>query len=156
MSDSDISAMAWWDRLLEDAADQRAAYEDDGWEAFVLHTADVTPLDGTADDRVGLSVLVPDDEFDRLAGVLSETTVQRYDAFRTTVTGYVAFVLAIETADDTAVLCPGYYVVDDDSAEALFEQALADEVLTMYVRRLDGTSVEVELADPELLEPPKS
>jgi hypothetical protein len=158
MTDSDtfpLASMAWWDTLLEDASAHRSDYEADGWEASVLHTADVTPLDESDDDRTGLSVLVPDDEFDHLAERLDETTVDRYDVYRTTVAGYVAFILAIETADDSAFLVPGYYVADDESAVNLFEHAVATGELTVYVRRLDHTAVELSLDEPELLAPPE-
>jgi hypothetical protein len=149
-----MDAMAWWDDLLEDAEARAEAYREDGWETLLLHTADVTPLAGNHDDRVGFSVLVPDDEFDELRSVFADTTVRRYDAYRTTVGGFVAFVLAIETGDDTAVLCPGYYETDDDSADALFEQAQSAGSLTVYLRRLDDTTVELSLAEPSLLAPP--
>lgn len=150
-----MASMAWWDQLLDDASAQQSDYEAEGWDATVLHTADVTPLDGSEGDRVGLSVLVPDDEFEHLSSILAGTSVERYEMYRTTVTGYLAFVLAIETADETAVLCPGYYALDDDSTQALFEQAVDAGELTVYVRRLDDTSVEVTLSEPELLAPPE-
>lgn len=149
-----MASMAWWDELLEDATAQRSEYEAEGWDATVLHTADVTPLDESDDDRTGLSILVPDDEFDHLADVLSESTVERYDAYRTTIGGYVAFILAIETSAETAFLCPGYYLTDDDSAQNLFEQAMADGELPVFVRRLDQTAVEITLSEPDLLAPP--
>lgn len=157
MTDSDQAGgpMAWWSDLLEDLDARAAEYEADGWETLALHTGDVTALDGRYGDRIGLSVLVPDDEYAELERTLAETTVESYDVYRTAVQGYVAFFLAIETADETVVLCPGYYALDDDSVHALFDHAEQEGLLTVFLRRLDETAVELTLSDPELLAPPE-
>lgn len=145
--------MDWWDRLLDDMAASAAEYEERGWETVRLHAGDVTALDGRYGDRVGLSVLVPDNEFAELERVLDGGDVQSCDVYRTDVQGYVAFLLAIETDDDTAALCPGYYALADDSVPGLFEQADSEGELRVYLRRLDETSVSVSIDDPGLLAP---
>lgn len=146
--------MEWWDELLADSSSRVAEYEDDGWDAFVLHPGDVTVLDGTEGDRVGLSVLVPDDEYDQAEDVLAaDGALERYQVYRRTVSGHLALVLALETADETALVCPAYYALDDDSVEGLFATARGTGELSVYLRKLDGTSVEISLDEPSLLAP---
>lgn len=150
------SPMEWWDTLVEDMDARAAEYETDGWSTVRLHTADVTALEGRVEDRVGLSVLVSDDEFAAVEDVLASEAVESYSAYRTTIEQYVAFLLAVETDGRTAVLCPGYYARCDESVHAMFEQAMGAGQLTVYVRRLDRTAVRLSLDDPELLAPPGS
>lgn len=149
-----VGPAEWWDDLLADATDRVQAYEEDGWGAFALHPGDVTPLDGTEDERVGLSVLLPDGEYDDAERALaSDGALERYEVYRTAVAGHVALLLALETDDDTAVVCPAYYALDDDAVDLLFAEARSTGTLSVYLRRLDGTSVEVTLDDPSLLAP---
>ena len=116
--------MEWWDELLADAAASAAAYEERGWETLQLHTADVTPLDGEYGDRVGLSVLVPDDEFDDLQSLFADATVDGYEVYRTVVTDYVALLVVLEDGEGgTAVLVPAYYAIADDAVDGLFDAA---------------------------------
>lgn len=152
-SGPDLEPSAWWDELLADAGELAAEYEADGWDALELHPGDVTPLDGEFDDRVGLSVLVPDNEYDRLESALAEADVERYDAYRRAVGGCVALLLTVETTDDTAIVCPAYYERDAPAVDAMFEQARDEGTLRVYLRRLDQTSVVLSLDDPELLAP---
>ncbi|PSP31173.1 hypothetical protein BRC64_11120 [Halobacteriales archaeon QH_10_67_22] len=147
--------MAWWDELLDDMDARADAYEADGWDTLRLHAGDVTALDGRYGDRVGLSVLVPDDEFDDLEATLAEATVDSYEVYRTEVQGYVAFLLSVETDAESVVLCPGYYALADDAVHALFDRATDAGRLTVYLRRLDETAVELTLEEPALLAPPE-
>lgn len=149
-----VGPMEWWDDLLADAADRAASYEEEGWEAHVLHPGDVTPLDGAEGDRVGVSVLLPDDEYERVERTLAaDDALERYDVYRTTVAGHVALLIALETGDDRAFVCPAYYALDDEAVEGLFTAARSAGTLSIYLRRLDGASVELALDDPSLLAP---
>lgn len=150
-----VGPMEWWDDLLADADDRVASYEAEGREAHVLHPGDVTALDGSEGDRVGLSVLLPDDEYERAERTLAAgDALERYDVYRTTVAGHVALLLALETGDGRALVCPAYYALDDDAVEGLFAAARSAGTLSVYLRRLDGASVELRLDDPSLLAPP--
>lgn len=145
--------MDWWDDLAADARELAAEYEADGWDALELHPGDVTPLDGEFDDRVGLSVLVPDDEYDRLESALADADVERYDVYRRAVGDSVALLLTVETTDGTAIVWPAYYERDAPAVDSMFEQARAEGTLRVYLRRLDQTSVVLSLDDPELVAP---
>lgn len=149
-----LETMEWWDDLETDAAETAAEYEERGWETLQLHTSDVTPLDGEYGDRVGLSVLVPDNEFEALTDRLDDGDVTNYEVYRTAVGGYVALLVVLEDEPDgSAVLFPAYYASDDDRARRLFEQATADGELTVSLRRLSDERVDVTLSNPELLAP---
>lgn len=150
-----FDAMGWWDDLEADVSASAAEYEDRGWETLELHTGDVTALDGEYGDRVGLSVLVPDDEFDALADHLADGAVTGYEVYRTRVGGTVALLVALEDESrERAVLFPAYYGADDERARRLFEQARADGELPVHLRTLSDDRVEVRLSEPELLAPP--
>jgi len=150
-----VRPMGWWDMLEDDTRATAAEYEERGWEALCLHTADVTPLDGEHGDDVGLSVLVPDDEFDRLSARLSPGDVES-DVYRTTALGYVALLVVLkDSARELAVVFPAYYAEDDDSATRLFETARDRGELDVFLRNLARDRVTVTLSDPDLLVPPE-
>lgn len=140
--------------LLEDMAASAAEYEQRGWTTLGIHTADVTVLSGEYGDRVGLSVLAPDDEFADLESMLADG-VDGFEAYRTTAMGYVALLVVLEdAARERAVLVPAYYSREDDDAETLFGRALDEGELTLYLRNLAEEYVEVSLSDPRPLAPP--
>lgn len=150
-----FEAMAWWDDLERDAAATAAEYAERGWESLQVHTGDVTALDGEYGDRVGLSVLVPDDEFEAMTERLADGGVTGYDVYRTVVPGYVALLLVLEDeSSETAVVVPAYYSTGDERAERLFERAVDEGELSVYLRRLSDEFVEVTLREPALLAPP--
>lgn len=149
-----FDTMDWWSDLERDATETAASYEDRGWTSLVLHTADVTALDGEHGDRVGLSVLVPDDEYESLTAHLSRD-VTGYEVYKTVVPGYVAFLLVVEDeSGETAVVVPAYYATDDQRAERMLESAIDDGECAVYLRRLSGDYLTVTLEDPALLAPP--
>lgn len=150
-----LRPMGWWDQLEDDASATAAEYEERGWDALCLHTADVTPLDGEYGDDVGLSVLVPDDEFDELSARLSPGDVES-EVYRTTALGYVALLVVLEDrARELAVVFPAYYGEGDDSATQLFETARDRGELDVFLRNLAQDRVTVTLSDPDLLAPPE-
>ncbi|MEF8852770.1 MAG: hypothetical protein V5A28_10175 [Haloarculaceae archaeon] len=145
-----VRPMGWWERLEDDARATADEYEQRGWDTLLLHTADVTPLCG---DRVGLSVLVPDDEFETLRARLSPGDVES-EVYRTTALGYVALLVVLEDADEEfAVVFPAYYATDDDSAERLFELALDEGEIDVFLRTLATDRVTVNISEPDLLAP---
>lgn len=150
-----VRPMGWWDQLEADAAATAAEYEQRGWDTLCLHTADVTPLDGEHGDRVGLSVLVPDDEFETLRARLSPGDADS-DVYRTTALGYVALLVVLEDPQrEFAAVLPAYYAESDESAERLFELSLDRGEIALFVRTLAMDQVTVTLSDPELLAPPE-
>jgi len=148
-----VGPMDWWDQLEDDARATAAEYEDRGWDSLQLHTADVTALDGEYGDHVGLSVLVPDDEFEELSERLSPGDVES-EIYRTNVLGYVALLVVLEDRfRELAVVFPAYYGEDDDSATRLFDGARERGELDVFLRNLARERVTVTLSDPELLAP---
>jgi len=102
-------------------------------------------------------VLVPDDEFDDLQSLFADVTVDGYEVYRTVVTDYVALLVVLEDESrETAVLVPAYYAMADDAVDGLFDAAVEDGQLTVYLRTLADDAVEVTLSDPALLAPPET
>jgi hypothetical protein len=153
----DDPVAAFWDDLLADAAATADEYREDGWETLELHPGDVTPLTGEYGDRVGLDVLVPDDEFRAVeAWFDAGFSVDGYRAFRSVVSGAV-FVLAVvrDEGSQRALFVPAFYALDDPDARDLFGEARGAGHLRLFLRRLSGDYVDLALDDPELLAPPE-
>lgn len=137
-----------WEQVVEDMDATAADYASAGWETVRLHPGDVTVLAGEGpDDRAGLDVLVPDDEFERLADAVADRAFDSYDVFRAREEGVVFVLVVLTDADgDVAVFVPAYYELTD--VERL-QAAARDGSLRTYVRRLEREAfVEFEHDDP--------
>lgn len=137
-----------WEQVIEDMHATAEEYADAGWETVQLHPGDVTVLAGGTDERAGLDVLVPGEEFEQLTDAVADRTFDAYDVFRTTEAGIV-FLLDVLTdaRKEVAVLVPAYYQMTD--AKTLRSTA-EDGAVTTYVRRLrNERRVEFDHDDPE-------
>lgn len=152
-----IEAMEYWDRVVADLEATAAEYDEAGWETLQLHPGDVTPLSGEHGDRIGLDVLVPDDEYRDLRSLLDDgVAFDAYRVYRADVAGMIYLVVAMEDADtETAVLYPAYYRAADPAAQGMLDRAHEAGRLRSYIRRLDGDYVQLNHDDPELLAPPE-
>ena len=147
-----------WEAVMGDMEATAAEYRDEGWTVVELHPGDVTPLpparggEALDDDRVGLDVLVPDNEFETLEAE-TEATFDGYEAYRAQVGSIVFVVVAIEATDiGVAVLVPLYYRADE--ARKMAERARDRGRLDLFVRPLsDDRRVVFSQAEPERLLP---
>lgn len=148
---------ALWDDLLADLSATAAEYREDGWETLTLHPGDVTPLSGEYGDRVGLDVLVPDDEYrDLEAWFDAGLTVDGYEVYRTAAGGVVLLLVVVrDESERRAVLYPAFYDLEDDQARSLITTADEGGALHTYLRRLTGDYVELRHDDPDLFAPPE-
>ena len=134
-------------------------YREAGWAAVELHPGDVTPLPPATggetldDDRVGLDVLVPDDEFEAVETVADTAAFDSYEAYRAQAGSIVFAVAAIEaTASEDVVLVPLYYRAAD--AREMSQRALDRGRIDLYVRTLsDDRRVVFSQTEPQLLLP---
>jgi hypothetical protein len=148
-----------WEAVLDDMEATAADYRDEGWTVVELHPGDVTPLppamggEALDDDRVGLDVLVPDNEFETVEREAEDATFDSYDAYRAQVGGVVFAVVAVEaTASELAVLVPLYYRAAD--AKEMARRALDRGRLDLFVRPLaDDRRVVFSQEQPELILP---
>ncbi len=147
---------AVWEDLLADLAATADQYREDGWDTLELHPGDVTVVTGNYGDRVGLDVLVPDDEYRDLESWFDDgLTVDGYDVYRSTADPVVLLVVVVrDESARRAVLYPLVYSTADDQATALFETAADRGVVNTYLRRLSGDYVELRHENPNLLAPP--
>ncbi len=111
------------------------------------------PDERTDDTRVGLDVIVPTNEFERVAAATSGTTFDSYESFRAEVGSILFVVAAIESsAHDIAVFVPLYYRADD--AQLMAEHALSRGEIDIFLRPLSNDrQVVFTQSDPELLLP---
>jgi hypothetical protein len=148
-----------WEAVVEDMETTAAEYRDAGWTAVELHPGDVTPLpparggEALDDDRVGLDVLVPDNEFETVESRAQDATFDSYEAYRAQVGSVVFVVVAIEaTASELAVLVPLYYRADESRKMAA--RALERGRIDLFVRPLaDDRRVVFSQEEPALLLP---
>lgn len=148
-----------WQDVIDDLEATAAEYAEQGWETVVIHPGDVTPLptptallNGVDVDRVGLDLLVPDNEFEELTEAVEGVSFDQYDAYRGESGSVVFAVVVMKGDDDTAVCFPLYY--DTESARVMLKRAVEREELRTYLRPLDDSQrVVFAHADPERLVP---
>jgi hypothetical protein len=148
-----------WEAVLDDMAATATEYREQGWDVVELHPGDVTPLppvrggEALSDDRVGLDVLVPDDEFAAVESEASDATFDSYEVYRAQAGSVVFAVVAVEaSAAGLAVLVPLYYRTGD--AREMARTATERGSLDLYVRPLaDDRRVVFTQEEPELLLP---
>jgi hypothetical protein len=150
-----LRAAEYWDDIVSDMEATADEYEADGWDTLQLHPGDVTALvpDGD-DDRFGIDVLVPDDEFGELEALLEgDVAFDAYEAFRAMADGLVLFVVAMEDRDrDVAVLYPAYY--DVKNAQGMLTAAENAGEMRTYVRTLTDDRIEFTHDEPQNFGPP--
>lgn len=136
-----------WETVLADARATATDYRAAGWEALLVHTADVTPL---TDDRFGLDVLAPDDEFEQLRTLVEESPISETHVY-TAEDGAVRFyVIAAEAPSaEQAVVIPAFLQMS--AAPPLETRATDAGTMYTYVRPLSAEA-RVTLAhdDPAL------
>ena len=152
-----LKAAEFWDDVVADMEATAAEYEADGWETVQLHPGDVTAYaPDDEDDRFGLDVLVPNNEFDAVEDLLAGAVAfDSYEAFVALSDGLVLLVVAMEDADEeVAVLYPAYY--DVQNAEGMLAAAQTAGEMRTYVRTLTDERIEFTHEEPETFAPPAS
>jgi len=150
-----LRAAEYWDDIVSDMEATAEEYEADGWDTLQLHAGDVTAMVPTEDDdRFGIDVLVPDDEFDDLESLLAgDVSFDAYEAFRATADGLVLFVVAMEDRErEVAVLYPAYY--DVKNARGMLTAAENAGEMRTYVRTLTNDRIEFTHDEPQNFGPP--
>jgi hypothetical protein len=148
-----VDAMSFWEEVLEDMEATAAEYRQEGWEVLEIHPGDVTVR--PEGERIGLDVLVPDDEFDRLQSLVADdVTFDGYQVYRADQEGLVFVVVAMEDAGtETAVVYPAYYDTHQPDTNDMLDHARQEGELRSYLRILQGEYVEFALEDPSLFVP---
>ncbi|WP_321112703.1 DUF7529 family protein [Halorussus salinisoli] len=150
-----LRAAEFWDDIIADMEATAGEYEADGWDTLQLHPGDVTVLvPGDGDERFGLDVLAPNDEFEQLEALLEdEASFDAYEVFRAMADRLVLFVVAMEDRDrEIAVLYPAYY--DAQNAQAMLKAARSAGEMRTYVRTLTDEQIEFTHEEPENFGPP--
>jgi len=138
-----------WEQVIDDMETTAAAYREDGWDTIVCHPGDVTAIgeaDVERDDaRTGIDILVPGDEFERVAAAVDGPgAFDEVEAFRAEQAGFVFFVAALENDDANAVvLVPAYYEPDESFLETVHRSGR----LQLHVRPLDQRRIVTFIQD---------
>lgn len=123
-----------WEELLADATATAEELREDGWDVLVLHPGDVTPL---FEDRFGLDVLAPSDEFDELEALVEDHDFDLTSVY-TAEDGDARFYIVVAQASETerAVVIPAFLAMSEQPPL----QQRADDAGVMYthVRPLSG------------------
>lgn len=144
------TVMAEWEAVVEEADGLAAEYEDDGWDAVVVHPGDVTAVLG---EDYRFDVLAPGSEYQRVQEAVAEHDFDRSHVYRET-SGDVAFFLTVFEADATevVVLVPTY--VEIPEFDRLMDLARSDGAVPIHVRPLsDDERVSFAVDDPTLFVP---
>jgi len=133
-------ASAVWDELISDRNATAAELEADGWDVQLLTVGDVTalpPNDRDWDGFVGLSVLVPGDEFRELEGSIDDGDVDSYEAYGTVRDGVMLLVLVLKASEGKRAIClPAYYGIHE--ADAMIDAAREVGRMSTAIRPLSG------------------
>ena len=146
---SNVAAMSVWDQVIADMEATASDLESSGWTTLETHPGDVTVAQNRAEP--GLDAVLPGNEFRSLEELLeSGVRFSEYEVFRAEGDTFeYALLVAEDPQRETAILLPLFYEVED-LIEVLQERP---EILPVYLRRLDGETVSLELTEPELLLP---
>ena len=141
-----------WEDTIADMEATAAEFRDAGWETVELHPGAVTPLpagetnEGYADERVGLDVLVPGNEFDAVKQAVggldgeegTAVSYDEYEAFRAEADSVVFVVVAMKSEEaGTTVLIPLYYKLDE--ADETVRRVSERDEMRLFVRPLDDS-----------------
>lgn len=142
--DASEAVQEHWSDLLEDMAATAEGFREQGWEVLELHPGDVT-VDSEA---LALDVLVPDNEFERLEGMVAQGSFDEHDVYRTAAGAVFLLVVARDGGSERAVCWPAYY--DPADAAELKRRSREEGHLHTRLRRLSGEAVEFTHGEPSL------
>lgn len=148
-----------WERVMDDMQATAERHRDAGRTVIELHPGDVGTLTGEprtaaeqkqgvdlSNRRLGLDVVVPGEEYERLEGVLADRDVERYEVFRAEGAGMVFLLVDVRLGKDYTALIPAYY---DQNDRAALEGIARDHGLQAHVRPLSSdTVVTIDFDDP--------
>lgn len=142
-----------WEAVMEDMAATATGYREAGYSVLELHPGDVAVEN---DERYGLDVLVPGEEYDELERVTAAATFDSYEVYHAREAGMTFLLLVLTDPEaEQAVCCPAYY--DDRDVEALERRSHAEGAMHTHVRPLDHeTWVTFTHDEPDLFFPDAS
>jgi hypothetical protein len=141
------AASGRWRRLVDEAEELAEEYRDRGWEAMVVHPADVTAVD--TDDQFGLNALAPNSEYERVRSLVAAHAFDQSHVYRQTDDGLRLFLCVFEATEEVAVLVPAY--VTETDLDMLFPRAREIGEMHVLVRPLEHEErATLTVADPAL------
>lgn len=100
-----------WETLLDEAEAVASEYREDGWDALLVHTGDVTAL---TTDPFGLDVLAPGDEFEALEERVAGSVFDRSHVYSAEEGDSLFLVIVAEASEaELAVVIPAFLTHQD-------------------------------------------
>lgn len=130
----------YWPEFYQEIESLAERYRDDGWKVVEVHPGDVVPLAPGEHDRWGLDVVVPDDELATVQDVVTESSPEQLELFRST-RGELVFqlIVAKDPDEQCVVLIPTYYA--ESYIAALRAAAFDRGVVHIHLRPLRQSPV---------------
>lgn len=149
-------AIVNWDDVIEDLEATAAEYRSEGLETVEAHPGDVvTVADLEHAKMLGLSILLPDNEFEDVRAAMDERDLSfdRYDVFEGVRDGLRFMLVALQdTEEDYCLVFPAYY--DTAIAGEMVEMVRDRGWMGLYFRRFGSDDLlSVVLEEPEKLLP---
>lgn len=124
-----------WKDVLADAAAIADEYRSEGWEVLEVQPGSVSPAE--KDERFGLSVLLPGNEYEAVEKLIEDDEIE-FDGAEVYANeiGNTVYAMVVErdTATETAVVIPMAYSISD--LQRVFERALETGHLELHLRPL--------------------
>lgn len=129
-----------WPEFQQEIDSMAHEYRDDGWEVVEVHPGDVVPIAPGDHDRWGIDVVVPNDELATVQNVVTESTPDQLELFRST-RGELVFqlVVAKDPDDHCLVLIPTYY--SESNIEPIRAAAFDRGIVQIHLRPLKQSPV---------------
>lgn len=139
-----------WVAVIEEMEATAADLREEGWEIVELHPGDVAVF-GEDAEFSGFDVLVPDNEFDRLAEIAPSADLKQTEVYRAESGQFVyALVITLDADRTVGLCCPLYY--DQQQLNQL--PSGTDEQLATYIRTLsEDRGLVISHDDPSLFIP---
>lgn len=148
-----------WTQVIDDCRATAEEYRERGWSVAMPVPGDAVPVPApgdSADDKVGLDVLVSGDEFDRLTTLVDVGEFDEFESLRAYQNGIVYLTVVFQATAHEAALClPLYYRVAE--ANRMLDRVRAGDAMRTYVHPLSGDNrIEFDHEDPTPLFPPEN
>lgn len=126
-------------------------YAADGWAVQEINPGDVQALDRSRDDRLGLDVLVPDNQYESIEQLIeSGIELDNYHVYRSADAGIAYLIVILEDSTEQVVVAyPAFYQLDE-KASSMFDEAQVEGAISTYFRTLSGDYIELRHDDPSL------
>lgn len=146
--EASVRARRYWSDLIDDLDTVLDEYVQQGYHGVRLETGSVTLLEpGAVGEDPGLSVLLPDNEFDRVESRLRTGQFASAEVYAADVDDLVLLgICLIDEQDEEVVAFPAYYLRDAGATAA--KAVKKHDALAIHFRTLGSDRLIIPATDP--------